>query len=410
MNSIRELIETLTVINSPVLNEARGHLDHPEDAVFIGGSSYAQTAVNAIVSTVQNPAVVTIKWDGYPALVFGRGPNGKFSISDKHMFNKLDGSGRAIYSPEQFIQYDKARGVERTSLVSIIPTIWPGLEAASKGTTGYYWGDLLFSQPLGEKNGLYTFKANPKGITYTVDVNSDVGKLMEDKVAGIAVHQYLSPDAPERAAEMSTLSRKVAPTDLAVSLNGELGGLQNNSNIAIIPSKMPIQSKLKYNEQQKSKADQLIQQYGQAVDKLLVAPAGCKSYLTSDLFTSFINQKVRQGNFNNLLKDFLTLAQSKPMTDPVRTKMFVGYIDPVTKKKVPGHFEINKQGLIGAFMIWSAIYNLKGPIVTQLDKASKNSPVKGYLTNGTQTQEGYVANGFKFVDRMGFSRQNLSGR
>jgi hypothetical protein len=61
-------------------------------------------------------------------------------------------------------------------------------------------------------------------------------------------------------------------------------------------------------------------------------------------------------------------------------------------------------------MIWSAIYNLKGPVVKQLDKASKSSPVKGYLQDGTQTQEGYVANGFKFVDRMGFSRQNLLGR
>jgi len=66
--------------------------------------------------------------------------------------------------------------------------------------------------------------------------------------------------------------------------------------------------------------------------------------------------------------------------------------------------------LIGAFMIWSAIYNLKAPVVKQLDKASKSSPVKGYLEDGTQTQEGYVANGFKFVDRMGFSRQNLLGR
>jgi hypothetical protein len=242
---------------------------------------------------------------------------------------------------------------------------------------------------------LYTFKANPNGITYTVDTSSDVGKLMAGKIAGIAVHQYIKPNA--------------ASTDEATSLNGSIGQLQNNSNVAIIPSKMPIQAKLKYSEQQKSKADQLISQYGQAVDQMLIAPAGCKSFLNSNLFTSFINQKVRQGNFNNLLKDFLAFAQGKQLTDTVRNKMF-GYIDPATKKKVSGHFDINKQGLIGAFMIWSAIYNLKGPVVKQLDKASKSSPVKGYLADGTQTQEGYVAYGFKFVDRMGFSRQNLLGR
>jgi hypothetical protein len=394
VNSIRELIETLTTINAPVLTEAKGHLDHPEDAIFIGGSSYAQTAVNAIVSTVQNPNVVTIKWDGYPAIIFGRGPNGKFAIMDKHMFNKGDGAGRIAYTPELFRKYDLGRGVDRSGLHEILNQVWNGLSKEDQGQ-GYYWGDLLFSQPLQEKSGLYTFKANPNGITYTVDVNSEVGKLMAGKIAGIAVHQFIKPSA--------------ASTDEASSLNGSIGQLKNNSNVAIIPSKMPIQAKLKYNEQQKSKADQLISQYGQAVDQLLVAPAGCKSFLNSNLFTSFINQKVRQGNFNNLLKDFLAFAQGKQLTDPVRNKIF-GYVDPTTKKKVPGHFEINKQGLIGAFMIWSAIYNLKGPVVKQLDKASKNSPVKGYLQDGTQTQEGYVAYGFKFVDRMGFSRQNLLGR
>ena len=396
MNSIRELIETLTTINAPmpIIKEAKGHLDHPEDAVFIGGSGYAQTAVNAIVSTVKNPNVVTIKWDGYPAIIFGRGPNGKFAVMDKHMFNKGDSAGRIAYTPELFQKYDLGRGVDRSGLHQILNQIWNGLSKEDQGQ-GYYWGDLLFSQPLQEKNGLYTFKANPNGITYTVDVNSEVGKLMQNKVAGIAVHQYIKPTA--------------ASTDEATSLNGSIGQLKNNSNVAIIPSKMPIQAKLKYSEQQKNKADQLISQYGQQVDQLLVAPAGCKSFLNSNLFTSFINQKVRQGNFNNLLKDFMAFAQSKQITDNVRAKMF-GYVDPATKKKVPGHFEINKQGLIGAFMIWSAIYNLKNPVVTQLDKASKNSPVKGYLADGTQTQEGYVAYGFKFVDRMGFSRQNLLGR
>jgi len=49
-------------------------------------------------------------------------------------------------------------------------------------------------------------------------------------------------------------------------------------------------------------------------------------------------------------------------------------------------------------------------IVSQLDSASRQSPVKGYLQDGTETHEGFVANGLKFVDRMGFSRQNLAAR
>jgi len=394
MQDIREIVNKLESLNETIVTEDKGHLDHPEDSIFIGGSSYAVKAVNAITSTVKNPNIITIKWDGYPALIFGRGPNGKFAIMDKHMFNKKDGAGRIAYSPQLFRKYDLERGVDRSQLHQIVNEIWQGLSTEDQGE-GYYWGDLLFSQPLQEENGLYKFRANPNGITYTVDTDSEVGKLLKDKIAGIAVHQYIKSTA--------------LSTDEASSLNGSIGKLNNNSNVAIVPSKMPIAPKLQFNEQQKNKALQLIDQYGTAVDQLLVAPAGCKSFLNSNLFTSFINQKVRQGNFKNLLKDFVAFASNKQITENVRAKMF-GYVDPSTKKKVPGHFEVNKQGLIGAFMIWSAIYNLKSPVVKQLDKASKSSPVKGYLQDGTQTQEGYVANGFKFVDRMGFSRQNLLGR
>jgi hypothetical protein len=43
-------------------------------------------------------------------------------------------------------------------------------------------------------------------------------------------------------------------------------------------------------------------------------------------------------------------------------------------------------------------------------RSAAASPVQGYLDDGTQTQEGFVSQGLKFVDRMGFSRQNLAGR
>ena len=268
MQDIREIVNKLESLNETIVTEDKGHLDHPEDAIFIGGSQYAKAAVNAIVSTVQNPNSVTIKWDGYPALIFGRGPNGKFAIMDKHMFNKKDGVGRIAYTPELFRKYDLERGVDRSQLHQIIGQIWNGLSKEDQGY-GYYWGDLLFSQPLQDENGVYKFRANPNGITYTVDANSEVGKLINGKIAGIAVHQYLKADA--------------LSTDQAVSLNGTVGQLKNSSNVAIVPSKMPIAPKLKYNEAQKSKADSLIAKYGQAVDSLLQAPAGTKSVLNLSL-------------------------------------------------------------------------------------------------------------------------------
>ncbi len=381
MSDIRSLLNKLEEINT-VIVEAKGHLDHPEDLVFLDDEAGARRAIQAIVQTVENPQTVTIKWDGYPAVIFGRGPDGNFTIMDKHMFNKKDGSGRQVFSPKAFVEYDKARGVDRGELYNLINTIWPGLEAEDRGSNGYYWGDLLFSRPLEDENGVFKFRANPNGIAYTVDTDSDVGKLLADKVAGIAVHQFIPANA--------------ASTDDATPLNGTIGNLQNTSNVAIVPSKMPITPRLKLPKRLVNIAERELNQYGPAISDLMnTAPQARNTF--NQLFTTYINKKIVSGNLSNLIRGFMEHVESRPMSDKM-------------KAKINEHLQENKEGLLGAFKVWIAIYNLKMAVVEQLNKAAENSPVKGYLQDGTQTQEGFVSQGLKFVDRMGFSRQNLAGR
>ena len=381
------LSESLAILRDKVdkiasLKEDKGHLDHPEDLIFLGGSEGANRALQASIATVKNPKTVTIKWDGYPALIFGRNSRGKFSIMDKHMFNKKDGSGRQVFSPEQFMQYDQARGVDRSGLHSLMAEIWPGLAKASTGSKGYYWGDLLFSQPLQEKNGMYTFKANPKGITYTVVADSNIGTLVAGKQAGIAVHQYLAPNA--------------MTTDDATTLNGSIGQLKNNSNVAIVPSAMPITPKMKIDTSLVKNAQNAIKKYGALVDQMMDnAPQARNTF--NQLFTVYINKKIVGGDLNNLLDGFMEYVESRPMTATM-------------KAKISEYLRNNQQALVGAFTIWVEMYKLKMSIVDQLNKAAESSPVKGQLDDGTETHEGFVSNGLKFVDRMGFSRQNLAGR
>lgn len=134
--------------NKKMLSEGKGHLDHPEDAIFLGGAPYATDAVQAIVKTASTPQTVTIKWDGYPALIFGRGPDGKFAILDKHMFNKAGGQARKVYSPQQFMKYDQDRGADRGNLYSIIQKIWKSLaqEDGDWATTGVIFCSLSHSK------------------------------------------------------------------------------------------------------------------------------------------------------------------------------------------------------------------------------------------------------------------------
>jgi len=381
MTDIRDIITKMETINN-VIVEGKGHLEHPEDLVFLGDEQGARQAIDSIVATVENPQSITIKWDGYPALIFGRGSDGKFSIMDKHMFNKKDGTGRQVFSPQEFAQYDLNRGVDRSDLHNIISNIWPGLEKDDRAGNGYYWGDLLFSHPLVNHADVYKFKANPNGIEYAVDVKSDVGKLLSDKDAAIAVHQFIPADA--------------VSTDQAVSLDGSIGNLQNASNVAIVPSKMPIVPKLRINTTLKRAAEQALSDHGNSVRELMTnAPQARKTF--NQLFTVFVNKKIVSGSLTNLARDFMNFVEARPMSDKM-------------KIKIAEHLNNHKQGVIGAFKIWAALYNLKMDIVNQLNVAAETSPVRGYLANGKQSQEGFVSQGVKFIDRLGFSKQNLQGR
>ena len=229
---------------------------------------------------------------------------------------------------------------------------------------------------------MYVFKANPNGITYKVNANSELGQLIGGEQAGIAVHQYIDPNSPN--------------TDHATSLNGTIGKLKNNSDVAIVPSAMPIAPKVKIDNALVKGVQNAITKYGSAVDQLMdTAPQARNTF--NQLFTVYINKKIVAGDLSNLAGGFMDFVESRPMTDKM-------------KAKIAEHLNNNKEGIIGAFTIWAEMYKLKMSIVNQLNKAAEASPVKGYLQDGTETHEGFVANGLKFVDRMGFSRQNLAGR
>lgn len=394
--ALRSLSDKLSKIEKPLF-EAKGHMDHPEDLVFLQGQFGTDRAIQAIVDTVKNPKAITIKWDGYPALIWGYGPDGKFSVMDKHMFNKgANSNARYIHSPEEFIQYDKNRGVDRVGLHQILKEIWPELQQVTPKKKGYYWGDLLFNQPLQKQSdGLYHFQANPNGIKYTVDPNSEIGKkYFTGKNAGIVVHQFIPAGADS--------------TNDAQSLDGTTGGLGQGKSLAILSAQMPIVPNLTLDKQLVAKAEQSAKQYGPELDKFFSSPPQAVDSFTN-LFTSYINKKIVSKNLQNLTDDFFKYVDSRPMTDSMRRKL-LGYTDPQTNKHVPGYLDGNKETIQHIFQIWIDIYNLKMSLVPQLDKAAETAPVQGYLQDGTRTQEGFVSNGLKLVNRMGFSAQNLAGQ
>lgn len=397
---LRDSLSTLEKSNKKLL-EAKGHMDHPEDLVFLQGSFGVQRAIQNVLDTVKNPKAITIKMDGYPALIWGYGPDGKFSVMDKHMFEKGTNSpARYIHSPQEFAAYDKNRGVDRPELHQILNTIWDDLERATPKKQGYYFGDLMFSQPLQpEKDGLLHFKANPNGIRYTVDPKSEVAqKYFNNKQAGIAVHQVIPVNAES--------------TDDKSPIGAGIKELKQGKKLSLIPVNLPITPELKLDKTLLNNALNSERQYGDVLDKFFSTPPQAINAFTN-LFTGYINKKVKKRNLSNLVYDFFEFVKTEPMTDSMRKKL-LGYdtVDPNTNKKihVPGYLDGNRDAIAKIFKIWIDVYNLKQSLVPQLQAAAEKSPIQGYLDDGLRSQEGFVSNDLKYVDRFGFSAQNLAGR
>lgn len=375
----QQIKSVLDSISYPVSGD-KSHLDHPEDLIFHRGHHGALLALKSMVDASTDSSNIFLKYDGYPSLIVGNNDNGKFSIMDKHMFNKKDMTGRQVFSPQDFMQYDANRGANREDLYGIIQNIWNGLEKECKGIKGYIWGDLLFGQQLTPIDGEFTFKANPNGLTYKVVEKSPIGKLINGKNGGMAVHQQLDVYATD--------------TKQATSLNGGIGQLKNNSDVAIIGCNLPSNMNVTLDDNTVNSVFSMIQSKSTLVDSFLSSsPIGQKSF--SQIFMVYVNRKIVAGNVSNMLNGLREFVQSRKYA-PNTINALIQYLND------------NLEGLQALFTIWTMLYNLKMNIVDQINVVMMNAPIKAYLDDGTMAHEGYVTNGIKLVDRMGFSRQNLS--
>jgi len=77
------------------LNEG-ARIDHAEDIVFWEGSRGAMRAVEALRNLEgDSHKDVTLKWDGSPAIIFGRNEDGEFILTDKSGFTAKGYDGRS---------------------------------------------------------------------------------------------------------------------------------------------------------------------------------------------------------------------------------------------------------------------------------------------------------------------------
>jgi hypothetical protein len=353
----------------PIMEGVR--IEHPEDMVFDLGSRGLQQALAGIKATAQQPDSATVKWDGKPAIIFGRKPTGEFVLTDKGGFLAKGYDGLAT-SPEQIARIMAARGGERGELVALYQKLFPILRrAVPQDFRGYVQGDLLFASTPPEVNGAYEF--TPNTVKYRVAADSELGQKIGNSEVGVVVHTYI-----KNPGEGGT---PIRATDLAPA-----------PGLLILDPSLREARDVKIDARALKRAEALVAKYGPAIDRLF-NPAELRARKITNLpqlMKQYINTRVRSGSYDNLVQGFGDWVQQR---EPAKT---------------PRIFEwatANKQGVAAVFQAFLEISALKNDLVRQLD--SQAHDVQASI-NDEPGHEGYVGQGMKFVDRMRFSQANFA--
>ena len=94
-------------------------IEHLEDLVFRRGTQGIRDALDIVSHATQQPSTVTAKWDGKPAVIFGRKPStGEFVLTDGSGFEAKGYDGLAT-SPDMMAKIQGNRSGDRTELIQL---------------------------------------------------------------------------------------------------------------------------------------------------------------------------------------------------------------------------------------------------------------------------------------------------
>ena len=145
-----------------ILTEGDARIDHAEDFVIFQGSRGAAHALENLKRLEQGGHNdTTIKWDGSPAVIFGRNDNGEFIFTDKSGFSAKGYDGKAKSGDDVEKMFMARPGAQKNpegykALAGKMKSAYSTFESAVPTSfKGYFKGDLLYFNTPVEKNGQF---------------------------------------------------------------------------------------------------------------------------------------------------------------------------------------------------------------------------------------------------------------
>ncbi len=352
-------------------------MQHAEDLVIVDGSTGALHALEQLESMASSVDDVTIKWDGSPAIYFGRNENGEFVLTDKSGFTAKGYDGKvtdvdALHS--LLLNRGKSEPDDsRKKFARAMGSLWVKFESiVDESFRGYMFGDLLFfEKPHTNSNNEFEF--TPNTVTYEIDADSDLGKRIDNSTAGVVVHHYVDLEGEESP------------------IKGPIKGIDTNGTVLVV-GPTTITEVPDIDTSAIATTRNFVQKNAVVIDTLLddAKLAANKMSDFKAILYKFVNQQVKTRDFTNLNKRFDEWVSSSKVSNNKQAKI----ADLRTSQAA---------GFEAIFNTLEQIMTLKDKIIDTLDITS---PVKSSI-DGQPGGEGYVKGNIKLVPRAKFTAANL---
>ena len=392
-----------------VLNEfKRTHLEHIEDLVltngFEGGKSvveYFRGLLVTLQGSVAQPLQVSVKWDGAPAVICGTHPeSGRFFVGTKSVFA---GKAKVNYTKKDIANNHGTEDLGQKLLKCLVHLRKLNIQEVVQG-------DLLFTDDdITRKNigGKPHITFTPNTLTYAVEENTELGKQIDAAKLGIIFHTTYNGD---------TLA------DMTASAGADIQSLTKSPDVFFDNATYKdVSGSAKFTSKE-------TQQFMNGIDKLESLLTNIPRNLTDQLgqntdfvnyFQLYINAMVKQGqiptNVNQYLqgfKEFYNSRMQQQIAGLKAQKALQTRQDKITQ--MPQFLARVRKPLQAMLTFYKAVQVLKGFILKKMSQAMAIGSF-AQTDNGLEVTEpeGFVAvdrtgNAVKLVDRLGFSRRNLT--
>jgi hypothetical protein len=328
------------------------NLQHLEDLVFVDGSEGAMRAVNILQRFEKDVSDVSIKWDGTPAVIFGRDEAGDFILTDIAGFNAkgYDGRVKSAEDLEAMLLNRGNREVddERRAFASSMRDAWDAFEQATpEDMRGFIHGDLLYKDTPPLKNGQYVF--TPNKVTYSVKAKSEIGQRIAQSDVGVVIHTFTTPDGD------------VQPASPDMLREGRL--------FVMPPVYMQQGAKIDVKGLEKLRAD--VKKNAQLIDKLVEPQPGLGDI--RNIIYTYVNQMAKAKQWDKLKSGFEGWLKSSG-------------VSPNKQAKILSSPEFKQYALL--FDLVLRIQAMKNQVIDQFEQAPVDVQAS---TGGQRGGEGYVA-------------------